>query len=684
MKTLYLSIVALTAGIFQANAHPPHSGFCTFRSSEQVVDNVIRVVDLSTDISPQDDFFAYVNASWLRDNPIPDSKSGWGAFYELDESSLHAIHDILSSNTHLNAKAGSNAQILGDYYRTGMDSVAANRNGVNPIRPILNGVLSINDKALYSHLMAQFFLRGIRQPLDMFVFSDEKDVNTNVLYISSGGLGLPDRDYYFRSDERSLQIIAAYKTYIARLFELSGDSPKSALKKADAVYALEEKLAGAIYTLVQRRNPYLTYNNTTLPELKSIAPHLEWDQFFSTLGISPDKVILDNPGFIKALDQLVKDQPLSQWAAYFSFHVLNSTANVLSDDFVNLHFDFHGKTLRGRLAMEERWKRVTRSSDIMLGDMLGQEYVKQHFSPTAKKKALNLVETLRDALADRIQALDWMGSDTKAEALKKLAAITVKIGYPDKWKSYKGLEVRDQPFVLNRMAANAFEVKRNFSKLGQAVDRSEWLMNPQTVNAYYNPLYNEIVFPAAILQPPFFSEHADDACNYGGIGMVIGHELTHGFDDQGRQYDADGNLRDWWTEEDALRFRDKADRFVAQYNKYEPIEGVNINGELTQGENIADLGGLIIAYEGFKKVAPNAPDIDGLSADERFFINFAQIWRGHMRTESLRNLLYTDPHSPEKYRVLGSLTNFQPFYDTYEVKPGNGMYTPEEERSGMW
>jgi putative endopeptidase len=687
MKTIYLSILACITGIQSAHAHPPHAGFCSFRQSAVESDGAfIDVSALSKEVSPQDNFFDYVNAKWLAENPIPDSKGGWGAFHELDEKSLHTTHEIMRSYALMkNIPAmGSNQQLLADYYRSGMDSVSANRLGIQPIRPILQGVAGLKDKDAFTHLIAQFAMKGIKQPLDFYVYSDQKEVNTNVLYINAGGLGLPDRDYYFRTDDRSKQLQEAYKTYITNIFQLSGESAKSAKKKAAEVYALEEKLADATFTLVQRRDPYLTYNKVSRDELRKLAPQLNWDQYFAALGIYPEFVILESPDYVKALNEQVKSASLAQWQAYFTFHTLNSTASVLSDEFVNLHFDFHGKTVRGRLAMEERWKRITRSADAMLGELLGQEYVKTAFSPTAKKKALQLVENLRSALSDRIDALDWMGAETKAKALEKLQAINVKIGYPDKWKSYKGLEIKDQAFVLNRMAANTYEVKRNLGHLGKPVDKSEWLMNPQTVNAYYNPLYNEIVFPAAILQPPFFNEHADDACNYGGIGMVIGHELTHGFDDQGRQYDAEGNLNDWWTAEDAEKFEQKAARFIEQYNKYMPLDSVFINGELTQGENIADLGGVIIAWEGFKKANPNAPAIDGLSADERFFINFTQIWRGHTRTESLRTHLYTAPHSPEKYRVLGSLTNFQPFYDTYHVQPHHGMYTPVEERSDMW
>jgi len=685
-KHFILTTVFFTLASTAGATSPGH--ICTFRNNHaEEITEVINPDHLSKDISPRDDFFGYVNANWLANNPIPDSKGGWGAFNELDENSLQTLHKVLQSmsDNKLMPVQGSNRQILNDYYASGMDSIMANNQGIKPVQHLLTGVALMNDKLTLTQLMADFGLKGIKQPLDFYAYGDQKDATKNIFYINQSGLGLPDRDYYFRTDERSQQIREAYKKYIVDLLIISGKSEGEATKMAKQIYGLEEKLAGAMLTLVERRDPYTTYNKVSAKELKSLAPNIDWGLFFNTIGIPvQQEVVVESPHFLKVLDSLVRKAPLEQWKSYNYFHVMNTNAGYLGDALANLRFDFYGKQLSGRLVPEERWKRIIRSTDELLGDLLGQEYVKAAFTPQAKAKVLEMVNNLSTALKERITALSWMSEETKIQALEKLAAIDVKIGYPDKWKSYEGLQIKKQPFAINRMSANVYELKRNLSRLGKPVDRTEWLITPQTVNAYYNASLNEIVFPAAILQPPFFSEKADEASNYGGIGMIIGHELTHGFDDEGCQYDAKGNLNNWWQSEDADRYKAMAQKFVDQYNGYSPIEGVNINGELTLGENIADLGGLVIAYEGFKKAAPNATNMDGFSPDERFFISFAQAWRGHLRTETQRTYLYTDPHSPEFFRVKGALTNFAPFYDTYHLQPGDNMYTPVESRSEMW
>ncbi len=654
---------------------------------KEIKNQAIDLSMLDSSINPADDFFDYVNSKWIKANPIPASKSAWGAFYELDEKSMAVLKDIQEkAAADQSAEEGSNIRIIGDFYRSAMDSAGIDKSGLEPLKPLLSELDTLTYSAVAT-LYGKYTRIGITTPIAFYVEQDFKNTTRYISYIYQSGLGLPDRDYYFRTDESSKKYRDEYVKYVQRIFELAGYESKDAEVKAKSVFELETLLAKASMTLVEQRDPYKTYNLMKIEELRKLTPNFTWDVYFRDLGIAaPAEIVIGQPDFLKAWNGLLKSIKMDIWKDYFRFHVINSYAEQLSTDFERAHFEFYDKILTGKQEMEPRWKRVTNLAGYLLRDILGQEYVKVAFDENAKKEALELVENLRMALAERIDKLTWMGDSTKMKAKEKLNKMMVKIGYPDKWRTYDGLQVKAQHYALNVMAGIEYEFKRNLAKLGKEIDRTEWGMGPQTVNAYYNPLLNEIVFPAAILQPPFFNPKADKAVNYGGIGMVIGHELTHGFDDQGRQFDANGNLSNWWTADDEKRFNELAARFVKQYSTYVPLKDIHINGELTLGENIADLGGMIIAYSAFKKATSGKKEepIDGLTPDQRFFINFAQIWRTHYRDDAAIQRLYTDPHSPPKYRVIGTLTNMPEFYTSFNVKEGNKMYTPDSLRCVMW
>lgn len=648
----------------------------------------IDVSLLDSTIHPGDDFFDYVNNKWIKNNPIPASKSSWGMFSVLDENSQKVLKDIQEkASADEGAKEGSNTRIIGDFYASGMDSAGIDKAGIEPLKGLMAEIDAMNTPEQVAAYYASMAKNGGSSPVSFFVEQDFKNTNQYISYVYQGGLGLPDRDYYFRTDEKSTANREAYKAYIQKVFELAGADAATAQKQMANVFDIELQMAKAQMTLVEQRDPYATYNKMGLADLKKIAGNFNWDVYFKNLGEKTiDTVVVGMPNFVKAWSNMLKKVDMGKWKDYYKFHLLNSFATELSSNFDQAHFDFYDKQLRGVEAQEPRWKRITDLADYLLRDLLGQEYVKVAFDENSKKKALELVENLRNALSERIKGLTWMGDSTKQKAQEKLGKIMVKIGYPDNWRSYEGIAIKKQHYVLNVMAATSYEFNRMLGKLGKPIDRTEWGMGPQTVNAYYNPLLNEIVFPAAILQPPFFNAEADEAVNYGGIGMVIGHELTHGFDDQGRQFDANGNLNNWWTKEDESNFNVLAQKFVQQYNQYVPADSVHVNGELTLGENIADLGGMIITYTAFKNATANKPQdkIDGLTPDQRFFINFAQIWRTHYRPDALIQRLYTDPHSPPKYRVIGVLSNFSEFYKTFNVTDKNKMYIPDSARCIMW
>lgn len=661
-------------------------------TSSATTDIAIQKTDFSKNIKPTDDFYDHINKKWMDANPIPADKSDFGMFDVLDEESRNVVKKILenAANLKIYSPKGSNQQILGDFYRSAMDTSNINQIGVQPLQTWLQEIEQAKDKTTLSKLLARLQMRNVNTPVGYYVDVDAKNTTRYIMYIGQGGLGLPDKDFYFRTDEKSKKILEAYKAYIQNIVHLSGlDKTTNAATLSNYIFEIEQQLAAASLSRVELRDPEKNYNLFTIEKLKENYKNIDWSIFFGEMKAYPKEIVVGQPTFIQKYDSLLQVIPQEKWVAYYQFQMVNGLARYLNKELADARFDFYGKTLRGAQTMEPRWKQVTRVAEENLRDLIGQEYVKTKFSPNAKKRALEMVENIRTSLKERIEGLTWMSAETKVKALEKLSKIDVKIGYTDKWWTYENTDVSNQPYVLNVLNCMYAENLRILEKLNKdKIDRTEWHMGPQTVNAYYNPLINEIVFPAAILQPPFFYENADDAVNYGGIGMVIGHEITHGFDDQGSQFDAEGNLKNWWTEEDKKNYEAMTKKFVEEYNQFKPFEGdsLHVNGELTLGENIADLGGMIISYNALQKALEhnNPGKIDGLTPAQRYFINYAIIWRNNYRPEALRMQILSNEHSPAKYRVNGVLKNLPIFYDAFNVKPSDNMFTKEADRAVMW
>ncbi|RMH66041.1 MAG: M13 family peptidase [Calditrichaeota bacterium] len=637
-------------------------------------------------VRPQDDYYHYMNGTWLREFEIPADKSNYGTFTKLYDEAQQHLKDIIEEAAHAqNAQPGSEQQKVGDLYKSFMDSARIEALGLKPIQKDLKQIAAMKNHQDVVDMMAAFSKASISKPFGIWVDQDAKNTTQYIAYINQGGLSLPDRDYYLSDNERFKSIRQAYMKHLEKMFTMAGMAHPADL--AQSVFDLEKKIAQKHWTRVAQRDRNKTYNKFTRDALKKSAPQFDWDRFFTQSEMDKiDQLIVRQPDYIQAFGKLFKQTPVSVWKAYLSYKLLSDAAPYLSSDFVNENFDFYAKTLAGVPQIRPRWKRGVSLTEGVLGEAIGKIYVSRFFKPEAKERMKQLVANLKEAFHDRLEQLDWMSPATKEKAKAKLAKFGTKIGYPDKWKDYSALEITADDLIGNLRRAALFEHKRQMDKLGKPIDREEWHMYPQTVNAYYNPSMNEIVFPAAILQPPFFNMEADDAVNYGGIGAVIGHELTHGFDDQGRKSDGDGNLTDWWTEEDAKEFEKRAQRMVEEYNKFSPIEGMHVNGAFTLGENIADLGGLTIAWYAYHKSlkGKEAPVIDGLSGDERFFLGWAQVWGRKYREDELRRRLKTDPHSPSEYRVNGIVTNMPEFYSTYQVKEGDGLFTPDSLRVRIW
>jgi putative endopeptidase len=644
-------------------------------------------MDLS--VKPCDDFFRYANGAWLKANPIPADQTIWGGFSELGERNRNVLHDILEEASKSKAPKGSLKQKVGDFYASGMDEAAIEKAGLKPLEADLKRIAALKDDKDVAKLLAEGRRIGLGGSFGFFVGQDPKESTRYIGQLNQGGLGLPDRDYYTKDDAKSKELREKYVAHLTKMFELMGDATDAAKKNADTVMALETRLAKASMTRVEMRDPNKVYNKMNLAKLEELAPNFSWKSYFGAMGVADKLGDLNvrQPGFFAELSAATKETPLADWKTWLRWNLIRGNASELSSAFVNESFAFYGTTLSGQKEMQPRWKRMSSATDSALGEALGQLYVDRAFSPKAKTRMLELVGNLKVALRERIQKLEWMTDATKQQALRKLEAFRVKIGYPDAWKDYSKVEINRASFLQNVRAARSFEINRNLAKLGKPIDRTEWGMTPPTVNAYYSPTMNEIVFPAGILQPPFFDPEADDAVNYGGIGMVIGHEMTHGFDDQGSQFDADGNLRNWWQPEDRKAYTSRTDLVVKQFETYEPLQGQKINGKLTLGENIADLGGLKIAFEALKasmKGKPEPKPIDGFTWQQRFFLGAAQIWRNNIREEALRLRLNTDPHSPGEFRVVGPLSNLPEFFDAFGCGDGTKMRRPDSERPAIW
>ena len=675
-----------------ANCIPFIIGFIFFsgvisESMGQINKEIVRS-DMDTTVSPATDFFEYANGNWLKNTKIPAAYSGWGSFYILNNNNLDKLKGILAEvEKNSNLKKGSSEQLVGDFYYTGMDSAKIENDGYKPIKKDLDAVKAIKDLSDFYKELVRVQL-GYSNPLFAFGSGpDAKNSKMNIAQLYQSGLGLPDRDYYLKTDDNTKSIRKNYESLIKKSFMLTDVDSVNAKKYADDIVALETKLAKASMSRTERRDPKKTYNKMTLKKLISLAPNFEWDNYFKLNGVSKlGDINVAQPDFIKEVNNVIMNTPLSTLKEYLQWNIIRSASPYLSDPFADANFNFYGKMLNGIKEMQPRWKRVLETINRSIGMELGKLFVKKYFPPYAKKRALEMVHSLMASLKTRIENLEWMSPATKEEAIDKLAAFTVKIGYPDKWKSYKGLDINRESYFGNVLRSSIFNTKKELAKIGKPVDKTEWGMTPQTVNAYYNPQNNEIVFPAGILQPPFFDPKADDAINYGGIGCVIGHEMTHGFDDEGRQYDASGNMKDWWTKSDEIKFNKRAERIVKQFDNYIAVDTLHVNGKLTEGENIADLGGVNISFDAFMKTKEykEGKKIDGFTPAQRFFLSFANIWKIKNTPERMRLRVKIDPHSPEHYRVDGPLSNTPAFWIAFDVKPGDPMRMPKDKLVKIW
>jgi predicted metalloendopeptidase len=637
-------------------------------------------------VRPQDDFFDYVNGTWVKNTEMPSDKARWGTFNALSEQSQKDVRVLVEEvSTAEDVEAGTPTQKIRDFYNAYMDAEAASAKGVEAIRRELDTIAAINNMdGLYS-AFSTLGVYGVNTPIGLAIFSDMKNPDVNAIYVVQAGLTLPDRDYYLKDDEQFVKGRQLYLKYVTDVFNLAGFENGS--DRAERLLDLETKLAEVMWTKEENRDWSKRYNPMNIDELNQMAPQINWALGFESAQIPVDSTFLvSQPSYFEAAGKILADTPLETWKDYLSFQTMSTFAPVLGEQFSELSFDFFSKGLSGIDEQEPRWKRAVDSVNDNMGELLGQLYVERHFQAESKARMDTMIQNLIKAYEVSILALDWMSEETKQQALDKLHKFTPKIGYPDKWIDYTKLEVVDGDLVTNIKNGRSFAYNRDIDKLDKPVDKSEWDMTPQTVNAYYNPVWNEIVFPASILQPPFFNVLADDAVNYGGIGAVIGHEIGHGFDDSGKRFDGDGVLRDWWTAEDAEKFDVRKNALAAQYDSYDAIDGLTINGQFTSGENIGDLGGLSIAYLAYKMSldGKEAPVIDGWTGDQRFFLGWAQVWRSKDRDEEIKRRLTVDPHSPPKFRANGAAVNVPAFYAAFDVQEGDGMYLPPEERVKIW
>jgi len=678
LSALTLALLASATG--HAGAH----GAAATTSAKPTSGIAIEYIDPA--VRAQDDFFTHLSGKWLATTEIPADKSSWGAFAKLHEDTQPQLRAIIEQAA-ANPQAGADAQRIGDFYASFMNEARLEQLGSAPLNNTLAHIAALQDKKGIPALMAQFAKLGINAPFVGGVHQDNKDSTKYVVDFYQSGLGLPDRDYYLKQDDARLAaILAKYEPHVAAMLALAGD--KHAGANAKAIVALETELAKVQWTPVELRDPVKAYNKVEIAKLNALTPNFDWTPYLSGLGVTGkvNYVIISQPSYLKGVSDILAATPLEAWKAYFTWKTIRTYAPYLSKAFVDENFAFYGTTLSGAKEISPRWKRGVMTVEGALGESLGKLYVEQHFPAERKARMEALVGNLLMAYKQSINKLDWMSPATKKQAQAKLAKFTTKIGYPNKWRDYSALAVSKDDLVGNVQRSNMADFNKEINKLGKPIDRDEWGMTPQTINAYYNPEMNEIVFPAAILQPPFFDASADDAVNYGGIGAVIGHEISHGFDDQGSQYDGDGNLRNWWTESDGKNFEKKTKALVAQYNAFSPLPGYTVNGELTLGENIADNSGVAIAYKAYKlslKGKP-APVIDGLTGDQRFFMGFAQVWRSKMRDPEMIKRVKTDPHSPGQFRANGTMRNQPGFYDAFKVKKGDKMYLAPQERVIIW
>lgn len=676
---LVLRALALTLGVAAA---------ASAQNAVPMQTKPLEPANLDRSVSACTDFYQFANGGWIKAHPVPPAYSVWGSFTELQENNQSNLLTILrNASANGDPKATADLRKLATYYTTCMDSAAAERAGYQPVTPELQRVAAIQNRAQLEAEIARLHSRGVPALFGFGAQQDAKKSTEVIAGIRQGGLSLPDRDYYLNADKRYVDIRANYTDHVARMFQLVGESQTQATADAQRVLALETSLARPAKTRVELRDPNANYHRMTAAELAQAAPGFNWPRYFAGEGRADiSSINVQNPVFLKAADSLLTAVSLDDWKAYLRWKIIDAAAPSLSSAFVNEDFRF-GSTLSGAKEQLPRDKRCGRATDAGLRDALGQAYVSQYFTPTAKARALEMVRNLESVFHDRLQTLGWMSDTTKAQATGKLTAFTNKIGYPDKWRDYSTLTIKPGPFLDNQIAVREYERRRELARIGQPVDRAEWGMTPPTVNAYYNPSMNEIVFPAGILQPPFFDPNADDAVNYGGMGAVIGHEMTHGFDDQGAQFDAQGNLRNWWSASDLEKFKRGTGLVASQFDSYTVLDSVHVNGRLTLGENLADLGGLSVSYAALEKALAQKgrpPLIDGFTPEQRFFLAWAQIWRQNITPEAARVRINTDPHAPGMWRVNGPLSNMPQFAAAFGCKPGDPMVRPDSVRPEIW
>jgi len=657
----------------------------TTTSSITARTSFLDAANMDTSVKPGDNFWLYANGAWNKTAIIPGTESSAGSFNDLRKANREAMKTLCEEAAKAGGAKGSVEQQVGDLYASGMDSVKIEQLGYTPLKPYLDQINGLQDNKQMLQWVATQSTEGNGFLYNFYVAPDDKNASMMIPAFSQGGLGLPDRDYYFKTDGPDMDIRNKYAAYITTLFKLTGDNSATAAKNAASVIALETLIANGHFTNVELRNPQKNYNKLAVADMAKLAPAIDWKANFDALQMKQDSFLVGQKKFFQNLNTVVTKVPVADWKLYLRFHLVSDAAEYLSSAFDNAKFDFYSKTLSGQQMQKPRAERIAAQIDGTIGESLGQLYVKKHFNEDARKRMMELVDNLQKVYAKRIKELDWMTAETKDKALAKLNSFAKKIGFGDTWKEYK-IDIDRNDYVGNLVRFSKWAYADNIAKQGKPVDKTEWGMTPPTINAYYNPVYNEIVFPAGILQFPFFDSKADDAINYGGIGMVIGHEMTHGFDDQGAQYDKDGNLKNWWATADNDKFTTKVDQVIKQYNAYTVLDSLHVNGALTVGENLADIGGLAIAYEAFKNTEQGKKNekVDGLTADQRFFLSFAQIWRLKLKEESARQRIQGDVHSPAMWRVNGPLTNFTPWYTTFAVKEGEAMYKPEADRIKVW
>ncbi|WP_316805497.1 M13 family metallopeptidase [Pedobacter nototheniae] len=660
----------------------------SFSANAQVPKKFIDPANMDLSVKPGDDFYRYASGTWIKNNPVPAKETRWGSFNELRDFNINAVKSLVEdAAADKSAPAGSVKKRVGDFYTAAMDSLTIEKLGYSPIKPELEKIKQLKDITAILDHVAYMRTNGLAGGMfGLGVGQDRKNVNKYMVNLGQGGTTLPDRDYYLKDDARSVKIREAYNTYMVTLFTLTGSTPAEAQQKATTVFNIEKQFAEAQMSRLEMRDPYKTYNKFTVTEFNKTTPDINWNTYLPKFKINgQDTILVSSPKFFTSLDAMLKSVSVTDWKTYLEWNVLKGSASSLSSPFVKASFAFN-QAQTGQKVQTPRWQRMSSLTDGTIGELLGQLYVAKYFKPEAKERMNQMIVNLRKAFEIRINGLEWMSAETKQKALAKLHAFTPKVGYPEKWKNYDGLVISKGTYFQNLKNASVWGYNEMVNQLGKPVDRKKFGMTPPTVNAYYSPTLNEIVFPAGILQFPFFDPNADDAVNYGGIGAVIGHEMSHGFDDSGSQYDAAGNLKNWWTPEDKAKFEAKTKALGEQFDAYTVLDTVHVIGKLTMGENIGDLGGLNAAYTAFKmtKEGQSKEKIDGFTPDQRFFLAWAQVWRGNILPESAAQLIKTDPHSPGEFRTIGAPVNMDAWYEAFDVKPGDKLYKKPEDRIRMW